>query len=265
MTARLSDFLICLLETNADTSQDLVFPFLIKRRINGALHSSTHDVPATLDHWQQHLDHKFILSIVPLLDNGTCGFACVDADEYEIDYSEICERIDRLKLPFIAVAARARLAPFVFFEEPVPAKLIVPVLEYWAARLGLKKFEIFPTNDGSRETFHGQWRCPMAGHGMRWLSRMLSTGSATPCCWMLSSLRSSLSLQMNYRRYRRNHSSNSRYGKSRCTCKERSILLGRTVRYQLLSEPLLYLVSLGFDAFNRTRSGVKGPLLDTTR
>ena len=71
------------------------------------LTSTTHDGPATVDHWQQHLDHKFILSIIPLLDNGTCWFACIDADEYEIDYVEICERIDRLKLPLIAVVSKS--------------------------------------------------------------------------------------------------------------------------------------------------------------
>jgi hypothetical protein len=115
---------------------------------------TTHDGPATSDHWQQHLDHKFILSIIPLLDNGTCGFACVDADEYDISYIEICERIDRLKLPFIAVASKSGgLHLFVFFKEPVPAKLIIPILKYWASRLGLKKFEIFPTNDGSSGNF----------------------------------------------------------------------------------------------------------------
>ena len=129
-------------------------PVFDKAKNKWSLTSTTHDGPATLDHWRQHLDHKFILSIIPLLDNGTCGFACVDADEYDISYIEISERIDRLKLPFIAVASKSGgLHLFVFFKEPVPAKLIVPVLKYWATRLGLKKFEIFPTNDGSSGNF----------------------------------------------------------------------------------------------------------------
>ena len=47
---------------------------------------------------------------------------------------------------------------FVFFKEPVSAKLVIPALRHWAVRLGLTKFEIFPTNDGTGG-FHVQERC----------------------------------------------------------------------------------------------------------
>ena len=140
-------------------------PVFDKAKNKWSLTVTTHNGPPTLDHWQQHLDHKFILSIIPLLDNGTCGFACIDCDEYDgISYIEICERIDKWKLPFAAVVSKSGgLHIFVFFKEPVPAKLVIPILKYWATRLGLKKFEIFPTNDGTSGTFSRAVSMPYGG------------------------------------------------------------------------------------------------------
>jgi AAA domain len=118
------------------------------------LHSLTVEGPASVEHWNNHLNGDYILSVIPLLDDGTCALACIDADEYDLDYIEICERINRWKLPFIAVVSKSTgLHIFVFFKEPVPAKLIIPILRYWASRLRLKKFEIFPTNDGTSGEF----------------------------------------------------------------------------------------------------------------
>ena len=110
---------------------------------------TTHDGPATLDHWQKHLDQKFILSIIPLLDNGKCLFACIDVDEYDLDYIDICDRIDRQKLPLIPCVSKSTgLHIFVFFKQPVPAELARPALRTWATQLRLTKFEIFPTSTG---------------------------------------------------------------------------------------------------------------------
>ena len=114
------------------------------------LHSLTVDGPASLDHWNQHLNGDYILSVIPLLDNGTCWFACLDADEYDnLDYIEICERINRLKLPLLPVVSKSTgLHIFIFFKEPVPAELVRPALRTWATQLKLNKFEIFPSSTG---------------------------------------------------------------------------------------------------------------------
>ena len=109
----------------------------------------TLDGPATVAHWREHLNgsSKYILSTIPLLDNGTCWFACIDADEYDLDYIEICHRITREKFPLLPMVSKsAGLHLCIFFKEPANAELVISSLKYMAARLGLKKFEIFPTS-----------------------------------------------------------------------------------------------------------------------
>jgi hypothetical protein len=99
---------------------------------------TTHDGPAALDHWRQHLaNSEFSLSIIPLLDNGKCLFACIDCDEYELEYPEICQRIYRLKFPLIACVSKScGLHLFVFFKELVPAELVIPALRVVAGDQG---------------------------------------------------------------------------------------------------------------------------------
>ena len=245
-------------------------PVFDKAKNKWSLTSTTHDGPATLDHWQQHLDHKFILSIIPLLDNGTCGFACIDADEYEIDYVEICERIDKLKLPFIAVVSKsAGLHIFVFFKEAVSAKLIIPILKYWATRLGLKKFEIFQTNDGTFGNFSravampygGTWNALAEQNALnsgrqRHVAGYFPRYSQTDFADELPEIPKESQQQQS----------------SRQIPLYLQAAINSFVPYQcekqLLLEPhLLHLVSFGFDQIaNFTqRSGTEGPSLDTTR
>ena len=117
------------------------------------LNSLTVEGPATVEHWGRHLNGDYILSIIPLLDNGTCWFGCIDYDDYVIDLINICQRIASLKLPLLPCRSKSGgLHIFVFFKEPISAKLIIPALRYWAGRLGLPKFEIFPTNDGTTDS-----------------------------------------------------------------------------------------------------------------
>jgi hypothetical protein len=51
---------------------------------------STIPEPVTLKDWNTHLypSSQYILSVIPLLENGTCWFACIDYDRYEIDYEK---------------------------------------------------------------------------------------------------------------------------------------------------------------------------------
>ena len=129
-------------------------PVFDKAKNKWSLTVTTKDEPATVDHWQQHLDHRYILSIIPLLDNGACWFGCIDVDEYDTSYVDVCDRIDRLKLPLLPCVSKSTgLHIFAFFQKPVPAELVRPALRTWATQLRLKEFEIFPTNDGTSGEF----------------------------------------------------------------------------------------------------------------
>jgi hypothetical protein len=127
------------------------------------LTSKTIDEPVTLKDWNTHLYPTsdfidFILSIIPLLDDGTCWFACIDCDKYELDYHKICQRIYELKLPLLAVVSKSGgLHLFIFFKEPVRAERIIPVLHSMAARIGFNKgeYEVFPTSVGENKLTRG--------------------------------------------------------------------------------------------------------------
>jgi len=115
------------------------------------LKTTTDDGPATLTHWSQHLYRSYILSVIPLLSDGTCWFACIDYDKYELDYIKICHDIAASKFPLLPVISKSGgLHLFVFFKEPVKAELVIPALHYMAARLGFEKkdYEVFPTSAG---------------------------------------------------------------------------------------------------------------------
>src|SRR5262249_52609785 len=128
-------------------------PVWNEERKKWELKVSTIHGPATLKDWNTHLypTSQYILSVIPLLENGTCCFACIDYDKYELDYIKICHDIAASKFPLLpAVSKSCGLHLFVFFKEPVKAELVIPALHYWAARLRLGKrdYEVFPTSAG---------------------------------------------------------------------------------------------------------------------
>jgi hypothetical protein len=127
----------------------------------------THDGPATLALWQAHLSGEFILSIIPLLDDGKCWFAVLDADEYDLDYIEICHRIADNKFPLRPFVSKScGLHLFVVFKEPVEAARVIPALRYMAQRLGLKDFEIFPSS--AEVEAGGNTRAVAMPYGAQW-------------------------------------------------------------------------------------------------
>src|SRR6516225_11404109 len=133
----------------------------MKTKQKWKLKTTTDDGLATLTHWSQHLYRSYILSVIPLLSDGTCWFACIDYDKYELDYIKICHDIAALKFPLLPVVSKsAGLHLFVFFKEPVKAELVIPALHYWAARLGFEKkdYEVFPTSAGEDKFTRAIWR-----------------------------------------------------------------------------------------------------------
>jgi hypothetical protein len=118
----------------------------------------TYNEPVTLDHWVQHLDpaSPYTLSIIPLLDDGTCWWACIDVDYFECDLYDFCQRIEKLKFPLVTCTSKgAGWHLFVFFKEPVRAELVIPVLRFMALRQGFVKYRLFPSGTGPEELMRG--------------------------------------------------------------------------------------------------------------
>jgi hypothetical protein len=101
--------------------------------------------PPTPELWQQHLDGKRPLGIVPVNGQGTCWWGVVDVDRYDIDHAAIVRQIEKLRLPLFLCRSKSGGAHlFVFLQEPAPAELLIERLKEMAGVLGFGDCEIFP-------------------------------------------------------------------------------------------------------------------------
>jgi len=98
--------------------------------------------------WDEHLEGRQGLGIVPIRDDGTCRFAAIDIDTYDLDLEELSRILVRLKLPFLVCRTKSGgVHLYMFFCEDVEARLIRVKLEELSAGLGFPGVEIFPKQD----------------------------------------------------------------------------------------------------------------------
>ena len=102
--------------------------------------------PVTDQLWIDHIEGKDpSLGIIPIRDDSTCIWGCIDVDTYPLDYGVIVSKIRNLKLPLVMCRSKSGGAHiFLFTKEPVPAKLIRDNLIEWAGELGYANCEVFP-------------------------------------------------------------------------------------------------------------------------
>jgi len=106
----------------------------------------TRRASVTLELWRAHLEGKQPLGIIPIRDNDTCVWSCIDIDDYSIDVLEILNKIKDFKLPLISCASKSGgLHNFLFTKDPpIAASLIQLRQREWAAQLGFGSAEVFP-------------------------------------------------------------------------------------------------------------------------
>jgi hypothetical protein len=102
--------------------------------------------PVTDQLWIDHIEGKDpSLGIIPIRDNSTCTWGCIDIDTYPLDHKKILRKIRDLDLPLVMCRSKSGGAHvFIFLKEPVQAKLIRDKLQEWAGELGYANCEIFP-------------------------------------------------------------------------------------------------------------------------
>ena len=102
--------------------------------------------PVTVELFQQHLDGKDGLGIIPIREDSSACFGAIDLDQYDgIDHTAIAKRIDNLKLPLLITKSKSGGCHFwLFAAEPVPAADMVARLQEMASLLGYGTSEIFP-------------------------------------------------------------------------------------------------------------------------
>lgn len=99
----------------------------------------------TLEDWKDHLSGKKSIGVVPIKNDSTCVWGCIDIDKYGIDHESISKRLFEEKIPMLTCTTKSKGAHlFVFFETPISAELLQNWLKTIAAGLGFGTSEIFP-------------------------------------------------------------------------------------------------------------------------
>ena len=99
----------------------------------------------TLDLWRDHLMGKRPLGIIPIRDNNTCLWGCIDIDDYGINPVELVRQIDIEKLPLICCKTKSGgIHVYLFMKDPIDAGQMQIGLRNIAAVLRHGSSEIFP-------------------------------------------------------------------------------------------------------------------------
>ena len=116
--------------------------------------------PPTLHMYENHLEGKEpALGIVPIRDDATSSWGCIDVDEYPLDHKKILSKIREYNLPLIMCSSKSFGAHiFLFSKKPQSAALFQQKLREIASYLGHAKAEIFPKQTQlANERDTGSW------------------------------------------------------------------------------------------------------------
>ena len=101
--------------------------------------------PVSLELWQRHLKGEISIGVIPLKDDETCMWGCIDVDEYPINTKQLLKNIREMKLPLVPCMTKSGgVHLFLFTKEPILAFKIQNKLEEIAAAMGRTGDEIFP-------------------------------------------------------------------------------------------------------------------------
>tara|TARA_R100000655_G_scaffold73_7_gene370 strand:- start:587 stop:2179 length:1593 start_codon:yes stop_codon:yes gene_type:complete len=101
--------------------------------------------PLTLDLWESHLKGNTSIGVIPLTDDETCKWGCIDVDEYPIDTKGLIQKIEEMQLPLLPCMTKSGgVHLFLFTKQPIPAFKFQSKLEEIAAAMGRTGDEIFP-------------------------------------------------------------------------------------------------------------------------
>lgn len=116
-----------------------------KKGVKNTGRAQTHREPLTIAQWRNHLAGKIGLGVIPIREDNTVVWGCLDIDEYHLDLQKLAKKINELKLPLLVCRTKSGGAHvFAFFAEPVPAAACQDMLKEVASTLGFGGCEIFP-------------------------------------------------------------------------------------------------------------------------
>ena len=102
--------------------------------------------PQTTQLWQEHLTGTGNgLGIVPINEENSCKWGCIDIDQYPLDHKLLVDKIRRMKLPLVVCRSKSGGAHcFLFTTAWTEARDMQKALQSMAAALGYGESEIFP-------------------------------------------------------------------------------------------------------------------------
>lgn len=101
--------------------------------------------PVTTELWEQHLDGKRPLGVIPITLSGDCWWGVIDVDIYDLSHVQIQKKVESLSLPMQVCRSKSGGAHlFLFLREAAPAAELIEKLREFSASLGFGGSEIFP-------------------------------------------------------------------------------------------------------------------------
>jgi len=102
--------------------------------------------PRTPALWEGHLSGKGdALGIIPINEDNSCVWGCIDIDTYPLDHKELISKIRKAKLPLVVCRSKSGGAHcFLFTTTWISAQEMQETLHHIAASLGYGGCEIFP-------------------------------------------------------------------------------------------------------------------------
>lgn len=98
------------------------------------------------------------LGLVPLLEDNTCRWACIDIDEIGIDLCELEKRLYEHGLPLTVFRSKSGGAHLmVFMNVSVKADRVKKAMNKWADQLGFSGVEVFPKQTFRKDGQTGNW------------------------------------------------------------------------------------------------------------
>ena len=101
--------------------------------------------PPTEELWQQHLDGKRGLGIIPIRDDSLCKWGAIDIDTYDVDHKTLVNKLKEAKIVgWVGRSKSGGAHVYFFFKDALKAEFVQSKLTELAASLGHAEGEIFP-------------------------------------------------------------------------------------------------------------------------
>ena len=101
--------------------------------------------PYTVRLWEDHLEGKQGLGVVPINDNNSCFFGAIDIDEYNLDHAKLVKKLNEIDVKLFPCRSKSGgMHVYLFTREEVPAAAMRAKLQMIAVELGFGGSEIFP-------------------------------------------------------------------------------------------------------------------------